>query len=299
MQAKHFQLAQGMESDWKQVSDQPLDVTQEALACYWWVQHWHRDDDHDALITLWLATEGPAFTVEALVNAQKLSQEMYPNEEDRFTFYHEKIDVEIHLIRKALAFASEEVYQATLATAERLWVTLEIPYWQAVFAYLFPAHSDWAEVVATQVLQQAQVLPQVYKYLLASGLSLGSLQQVIQKHKTIEPEQVGFLASAVEMHGAALWSTILDLTIQMGEWSAASKPILMILAVFKHPAVAQYFAVQLDAQDEYIKVHENYLERHSDIGIPALEKLTQEKPEKEIPYAYEWLDELNKPPLSN
>ncbi|HAA58063.1 MAG TPA: hypothetical protein DCE42_25095 [Myxococcales bacterium] len=281
----HKQRAKEMQEDWQEVSDRPLCVEHEAMACYWWVKHWHRDDAHDELFKLWIACEGPLFALEALMQAQTLMKELYPDEDSVMEHSGGKIEPGLKLIRKALAYIPEEHYKAAVERAEALWPTLDGLYWKAAFAYMFPEKQVWGDEAIEECVSSGR--EQGRLFLLASGASLSSWQSLMKKYPNVSPHNASYLACALEYHGVEIWRELLELAYNIPSWEEEKERLLKVLAVIKHPEVAEFFVFRMDDESKPLKVSSDYVRRSLDISRPFLQEAVDDYDITERPLAHE------------
>ncbi len=190
-----------------QAASRPLSVTEERLAFYWAMRHWHVKDPHDGIVDLWLRCAGPAFALTVLQAARAFFYTLTPPEDEgpsgcQDNLYDEEIAAIIR-IRRFLVGCDEATWQAALERAAQLRPRSPDLRARMMLSFCFPEQADWGNedidalnaAAASGGDGETHQLHEVGGFLLASGASLDRCMSL----------EFGYDARTLKMHRGLLY----------------------------------------------------------------------------------------------
>ncbi|MFT5679590.1 MAG: hypothetical protein ACI8RZ_000494 [Myxococcota bacterium] len=214
--------ATAMRAAWKDTSleatSQPLSVTEERLAFYWLMRHWHVKDPHDKVVDLWLRCAGPVFTLEVLQAARAFFYTLEPPEGKEASschgfLYDEEVAGYIRR-RRFLAYCDQPTWEAALQRATSLRAKAPDLRARVMLSFCFPEQADWGNEDIDALIDAAESggdwevrqQREVGGFLLASGASLAQCMRLdFGYDNAVLRNHNGLLYCLLDRLGVAAW----------------------------------------------------------------------------------------------
>ncbi len=250
------------------------------------------------LALAWVACEGLAFAIRALVGHRALNRNYWgdqPGPEDGIWLYDAEREV-WHALRRELACCSDADWAAARDAAAQCREGATLSY-RCMTAFLFPEEGAWGdaaidEALAWKASSQHNVMPSAALPLFASGASLEQLLRLEEGAQlgAVYYGEDSYLVCLVDRIGAAAEPLLVNLHARQRD---LKKPFASrLLTMVESEATARAAAERLDKWAKALTVDAKFLKGAPTLAMPALRAVVVARGEDAAPRAAALLKEL-------